>query len=67
MLHCEPVWLVGIILKRIHKESEPLAFQYFSTWKMFYTKLPAETEIKKKINLFFNVFDVFDGRFNIIH
>lgn len=65
MLHCKPVWLVGIILKRVHEGFEPLALQYFSTWKMFYTKLPAETEMKD-MNLFFSVFG-FDGRFNIIH
>jgi hypothetical protein len=53
-------------LKRIHKGFEPLASQYFSTWKMFHTKLPAETEIKRKINLFLMVFG-YGGRFNIIH
>jgi hypothetical protein len=54
-------------LKRIPKGFETLALQYFSTWKMFHTRLPAETEIKKKINLFSVVLDLAAGLISFIN
>jgi hypothetical protein len=54
-------------LKRIHEGFEPLASQYFSTWKMFHTRLPTETEVKKKINLFSVVLDLVAGLISFIN
>lgn len=41
--------------------------QYFSTWNIFHIRLPIETEMKKKVNLFLMVLDLVEGLISLIN